>query len=107
MDRGAVQRPPYWAVLARWAISEVIWVSLDGWCLARGHDLLKTGTSRAYNLIETYLDEQSVLTKEETDAREQAHLQLARISKQIKDFQDDPEAAIEAMDVAPHLRNRV
>jgi hypothetical protein len=31
---------------------------------------------------------------------------LARITKQIKDFQENPEAAIEAADVAPHLVNR-
>jgi hypothetical protein len=40
-------------------------------------------------------------------SREHAHLQLARIAKQIQDFRDNPEAALEAMDVAPHLRNRV
>jgi len=40
-------------------------------------------------------------------AQEQVHLQLARITKQIQAFRDNPEAALEAMDVAPHLRNRV
>lgn len=53
------------------------------------------------------MDELASVTKEEAEAREQNHLQLARIAKKIQDFRENPEAVIEAMDVAPHLRNRV
>jgi len=45
-------------------------------------------------------------TAEENKAREQVQLELARWTKRLRDFEEDPEAAIEAMDVAPHLRNR-
>jgi len=33
-------------------------------------------------------------------------LQFARITKRIRDFEKDPQAALDAMDVAPHLANR-
>jgi hypothetical protein len=52
------------------------------------------------------MDDLAVTSKEDAEAIEKVRLHWAHVTKLIHDYQQDPEAAVEAADVAPHLVNR-
>jgi hypothetical protein len=52
------------------------------------------------------MEERASREKEVVEARDRVHAELARITKTIKDYRQDPQAALDALDVAPHLIRR-
>lgn len=96
------REPPYWAELAAYAGQRVPWRRLDGFCLSRGVDIWTLPADRCYNLIEFWLEESAVQTKEENDARENVSLQLTKIQARIKRAKELGDDYVD--DRAPHLR---
>lgn len=111
----AVHGPPYWRGLFAGITEEGLWRRFDGWCAARGIDLLASGQAggndlswsagRASNLIEYWLEEESATDGDTKKAKDEFRKALIKQARLVEDLRD-PDKAVEIANIAPHLIGR-